>query len=311
MGHSHGISWTKQRQDELLKLLVWGMTATECAEILTDKWGINVTTRAVDNARHTHNITKYLLEIDKNIKVYDREIRLPMGNYVVSCDAHAPYHSEPWVNRKLIISERLGITEHVIAGDLFDMGFAKWSKFKMMEDKGERDNTLDEERDACQRIMDAYDYYLHNYLECGNHEARPVTMTDGKIQARHIIELMGENKYHDKWTVSVYDKLFIGDDFMVVHPKSYSQISGSTAVRLAEKSHRHVLNAHGHFIALRYDRSGTFMAADIGGMFDVNKIDYICKKTTTHPRWNNGFAMILDGDLEIVHEGNLKFWGLK
>jgi len=82
-------------------------------------------------------------------------------------------------------------------------------------------------------------------------------------------------------------------------------------VRLAEKTHRHVLNAHGHFMAMRYDRSAKFMCCDIGGMFDIKKIDYICKKTTTHPTWNNGFAVIMDGGIELIHSGNLGVWGLK
>ena len=311
MSHSQGFQWTKPRRDSLLDLKVVGFTSPECAELLSKMYGETITVPSVDNAWYKHALGKYLLEIDKDISLFNKEIHIPERNCVVSCDAHAPYHSEPWINRKLTLAERMGLKTHVIVGDLFDMGFAKWSKFQMMKDEGEKEPNLDEERESCEKIVDAYDLFDINYLICGNHEQRPVTMTDGRLQARHIIELMGEAKYRDKWTVSVYDKMFIGDDFMVVHPKSYSQIGGSTAVRLAEKSLKHVLNAHGHFVALRYSRSGKHMAADIGGMFDVNKIDYIQKKTTTHPCWNNGFAMIVDGDLGLVHEGNLGFWGLK
>jgi hypothetical protein len=181
----------------------------------------------------------------------------------------------------------------------------------MMKEKGEKKEELDAELETCRTIMKSLDYFDKTYLICGNHENRVDRLTDGRIQARHIIDLIGKGKYEEKFTVSVYDKIYVGANFLAVHPKSYSQIGGSTAVRLAEKFQMNVLNAHGHFIALRYDRSGRYMAADIGGMFDVKKIDYVCKKTTTHPTWNNGFAMIVDGELELVHGGNLGFWGLK
>ena len=311
MGASHGFQWSKPRRDYLLELKVAGFTAGECAVLVTEKYQETVTVRSIDNAWHTHALGKHLLEIDTSLDLHTNEIRLPEGSYMVSCDFHVPHHSEVWINRMLQLAEREGVLSHIIAGDLFDMGFAKWSKFQMMKDEGEREEELDDELVVCRTVMESLDYFKDTHLICGNHENRVDRLTDGRIQARHIIDLIGEGKYKEKFTVSVYDKIYIGDKFLAVHPKSYSQIGGSTAVRLAEKFHLNVLNAHGHFVALRYDRSGKHMAADIGGMFDVKKIDYICKKTTTHPSWNNGFAMIVDGELELVHEGNLGMWGLK
>ena len=311
MSHSHGFQWTKPRRDALLDLKVAGFTSPECSALLTEMFQESITVPAVDNAWYKHSLSKHLLEIDKSLDLHTNEIRLPEGNYGIVCDLHSPHHDEVWINRYLTLCDRLGIDVEVIVGDLFDMGFAKWSKFKMMMDSGEKEENLDDELVACRKIMVALDYFKESYLVCGNHENRVDRLTDGRIQARHIIDLIGEGKYKEKFTVSVYDKIYIGAKYLAVHPKSYSQIGGSTAVRLAEKFHLNVLNAHGHFVALRYDRSGKHMAADIGGMFDTKKIDYICKKTTTHPSWNNGFAMIVDGDLELVHDGNLKFWGLK
>ena len=72
------------------------------------------------------------------------------------------------------------------------------------------------------------------------------------------------------------DRLFIGDKVMVTHPKSYSQISGSVAIRLAEKYHMDVINAHGHFAAMRFDRSGKFQAVDLGGLFDEGLVVEAC-----------------------------------
>jgi len=308
---THGFAWTKERRDSLLECKIYGLTTVECSELLSRKFGESVTVKSVENAWYKSHLAKHLLEIDKSLALYDRELRLDDGDYLVTCDFHAPHHSEVWINRALAFADEYNIKHHIIVGDLFDMGFAKWSKFEMMKDEWESQERLDDELKVCRRVMESLDYFDKSYLVCGNHENRVDRLTDGRIQARHIIDLIGEGRYKDKFKVSVYDKLFVGEEFLAVHPSSYSQIGGSTAVRLAEKFHRNVLNAHGHFVALRYDRSGQYMAADIGGMFDTKKIDYICKKTTTHPTWNNGFAVIMDGDLGLVHGGNLGFWGLK
>ena len=306
------MEWTDERVRALVAAKSCGFTSQQVAELLTKQFGVDVNTTMVQNVTSKHNLAPYLMEIDTDIPVYDKEFRIIMKNGIISCDWHAPHHSEMWVNRMLTFADKhLGPdSTHVIGGDWMDMDFAKWSKFKMMMGAGEGDSSLDDEIELAKSVLNACSYFDKTYLICGNHENRVDRLTDGKIQARHIIDLMG-GKEMEGLTVSVYDKLYINDDILVVHPKSYSQISGSVAVRLAEKTHRHVLNAHGHFIAMRYDRSGKYMACDMGGMFDVSKIDYICKKTTTHPTWNNGFAVIMDGQIELVHTGNLKFWGLK
>lgn len=307
---SHGMEWTEDRVAALVAAKSSGFTAPECAAILSKEWGHNVTTSMVNNTIYKHSLMPYLMEIDNAVAVFDEEIYVKTDAAIVTSDWHAPHHNEVWVNRMLNYAHKYGIKTHIIGGDWFDMDFAKWSKFKSMTKLGEGDSTLDLEIDKNRQVIEACKYFDETYLICGNHEQRVDRLTDGKIQARHIIDLMGGNEM-EGLTVSVYDKLFINDDIVVTHPGSYSQISGSVAVRLAEKFHRHVLNAHGHFLAMRYNRSADYMCCDIGGMFDTKKIDYICKKTTTHPTWNNGFAVVMDGDLELVHEGNLGFWGLK
>ena len=308
--HSHGIEWTKGRLGTLIDLRASGCTAPEISDQLTHRWNMPVSVTCINNAIARHRVGKFLMERGEDVKVYNEEMRINVESAIVTSDWHAPHHSEVWVNRMLQFAHKYKIKTHVIGGDWFDMDFAKWSKFRMMMGEGEGDSTLDEEIAKNRKVIEACKYFDVTKLQCGNHEQRPSTLTDGKIQARHIIDLMG-GKEMEGLTVSVYDKLYINEDILVVHPKSYSQISGSVAVRLAEKTHRHVLNAHGHFMAMRYDRSAKFMCCDIGGMFDIQKIDYICKKTTTHPTWNNGFAVIMDGGIELIHSGNLGVWGLK
>jgi len=223
---------------------------------------------------------------------------------MISCDDHSPYHSALYENRLLMIAEFFEIKKHIKVGDLVNQDYAShWPKME-----GENRGTLDENIQQSEPLFKALDYFDEIYQVRGNHEDRVTRITDARVQAKHILQLFGQ-KIYNKVKYTPYDKVFIGDEWMAVHPKSYSQISGSTAVRMCEKFHRHVFNAHGHFVALRWDRSGKYMGIDLGGLFDARKIPYINLSTTTHPQWNNGFAMLRNEKIWLFNEStDWDFW---
>ena len=277
-GHTSGINW-RLHKVRLAELVARGNTTHEISKILTEELGIPVSYEAVGHAKCRYGVMKHIMTKDEGIKLYNVDT-IPDGNYMISCDYHSPSHSEEWINRLLMIADKHEIKEHIIVGDLFDMDFAK----SWYDDES---TTLDEEVEKVDPVIKALDYFDMNYLVMGNHEKRVGWSTDSKIQARHIFGLFGKEIWEKKFKLTTYDKVKIGEKWLLVHPKSYSQISGSVAVRLAEKYHRHILNSHGHFVALRYDRSGKYMGIDLGGMFDRRKVGYINKTTTTHPVWVN------------------------
>jgi len=306
MTYSHGFNWNDcPKAIETLKTLVLeGYDSREITTILSDVFNHEFTVKTIEGARHRFGCMKYLLAQDKSIKLYGA-LKLPQGDYLLTCDYHSPYHSELWVNRALMIAEIYGLKRHIIAGDLFDMDFAKhWPK-----KEGEESSELDMTMGQCEPVMNMLKYFDDTILIRGNHEDRITRMTEARIQARHIIELISKEIWNKKFRYSYYDKVHIGKDWLVVHPKRYSQLSGSTAIRLAEKYHRHILNAHGHFIALRYDRSGKHMGIDMGGLFDIKKTAYLNLQTTTHPFWNNGFAVLKDNHIHLFNEStDWKHW---
>jgi len=294
------IKWDKIKVNDLKALVYKGHTAQEISLLMSDKFLEVISVKAVEKAKDRYRVLNYCVEKDQTIKMYTNLLHLPPKDYLVICDPHSPYYSEYWLNRSLAIADSIGVKDCIIAGDLVDFDFIKsWPN-----DRIEEQSTFDSERRATEKLFQAFDYFDDITLIKGNHENRVNRATDGKIQARHLFEIIGKEVWEKKFAYSVYDKLFIGDKWMVVHPRSYSQISASVAVRLAEKYYRNILNAHGHFFALRYDRSGEYMALDLGGLFDPEKIGYINLKTTTHPTWNPGFAVVrADGTIHIFHEG--------
>lgn len=286
----------------LKSLAIQGVGNGETASILSAEFNLNIDMKSVSNAKSRFEVLKHCMETDSHIKIY-REITLPLDNYILSCDYHSPYHSELWVNRLLAIASRFKIKKSIIIGDLFDMNFAKkWHS--------DVPSSLDEEITQVEPVMRALDYFDEITLVTGNHELRISRLTDARIQAKHLYREFGKEVWDRKFRVTEYDKLWIGDKWLLVHPQSYSQISPAVARRLAEKYHCNILNSHGHLVGMSYDRSGEFLAIDLGGMFDTKKVEYINIKTTTHPAWGNGFGMLRNGYFHHFTDAtDWKFWG--
>jgi len=302
MPYATGIDWTQPgRLDRLKELVAQGRTHPEISDILTAEFNLPVSVQAVSQVKYRYRVVRHLIPIDNKIPLYFDE-SIPSGNYIVFSDAHAPYYDEVYVNRLLFVADKFKVKKAVSVGDTLDMDFAK-----IFYDPEKSD--LDTEIVRTEPLLMGLQYFDKVYFMRGNHENRIGRMTDGKIQAQHIFKLFGEKTFCEKFTYIPNTRLMIGKNWLLTHPKNYSQISGSVAVRLAEKYHRHVINAHGHFIALRYDRSGKFMGIDLGGLFKHEKVKYIHDSTTTHPQWNPGFGMIYNDKFYHFHEGtDWDFW---
>ena len=304
MAYTVGFEWTPEIVRELERLKIQGLSDVEIALHFADKYQQPFTPKQIHSTRERYGLAAKYLELDKKITLYEAKT-IPIDNYMISCDHHSPYFSEIWENRLLAIADRFGIRNHIITGDLFDMDFIK----KYPDFDGVDKSTLDKEVFHTDPLIRALDYFDENYLITGNHERRVNLSTEAKIQASHLFGLFGKEIWDKKFRYSVYDKMFVGDNWMVVHPRSYSQISTSVAKRLAEKYKKNIINSHGHFVGMTYERSGTHLAIDLGGMFDVRKIDYINLRTTTHPFWKNGFGMLRDGKFwHFTDETDFNYW---
>ncbi len=298
------LKWTEERTKRLKILVLEGNTSPEIAEILSKETGFKLSINAVDMAKYHFRVSQFALRLDPNIKIY-KELTLPMDNYMWSCDEHAPYHDELWINRKLAIADKFKITNNIQIGDTLDFDFIK--KHPLLD--GEKRKTLDEEFIEAAPSIRALLYFKKNWLMRGNHEFRVSRYTNSLIQAQHLYKIFGEAKWGTQFVYSDYDKMKIGSKWMLFHPKSYSQISTSVGKRLAEKFHRNIINTHGHVIGSTYDRSGKFLVVDLGCMLDKRKMGYINLQTTTHPVWQNGFGMLYNEHFyHFTEETDWNFW---
>jgi len=307
MGYcGQGIRWTSEKIAALKDLCIQGKSAPEVSEILTERFKQEVSISAVEQTKFRYKLTRHMITKEAEtenleVKIYEDEY-ISNGNKMVGCDCHSPYFDEIYINRFLAIADKFKISEAVMIGDTLDMDFAK----HYYDDETK---ALDEEIIKSDPLMNALKYFNKVIFLKGNHETRIGRQTDGRVQAHHIFNLFGPELWKEKFKYINRDRVKMGRNWLFVHPRSYSQISGSVAVRLAEKFHRHTINAHGHFIALRYDRSGKYMGIDLGGLFSKEKIKYINETTTTHPFWNPGFGMIYDDHFYHFHEGtDWSYW---
>lgn len=299
--NGYRFNWEGKPNERLKELCILGIGNALIAEVLSRELNYPISLKMVETAKYRLGASRFMLEHDKGIKVF-QELTLPMDNYMFSCDYHAPFHSEMWINLLLAVAEKFKIRKNVMIGDLFEFHF-------IMHHYTELSRSLNKEVMQVQPVINTLKYFDMNYLVQGNHEKRVGRGTNGLIQAKHLFKLFGGDAWHKHFKYSIYDKLNIEDDWMVVHPGSYSQISGSVAIRLAEKFAKNVINSHGHFVAMRYTRDGKHMGIDLGGMFDRSRVDYINLKTTTHPVWNNGFGMMYNGHFYHFHDGtDWNYW---
>jgi hypothetical protein len=276
--------WTPEAKERLRKLKASGLQAKQIAA------EIGVSVHCIDNALRRHGaIPAGTLEENLDIPIFNGDLKLPMDDYIITCDYHSPYYSVAWHNRSLQIAERFGIKKLVVIGDLVDFGFA--SRYYSDHKPGIADEA-DENKRLIQSLLAQFEEIV---VVKGNHEDRLGRQTNGLIQARYLFELWSGPEYGKRFKYSLYDKLTIGDEWLCVHPRSYSRVSMGVARLLAAKYHKNIINTHGHFLGYAYDISGQYLAIDLGGMFDMQKIEYMNIKSTTHPFWNPGFGMLKNG----------------
>jgi|GEM_PF-2859681 hypothetical protein len=297
------VNWTPEKVERVIELIMSGFTYSKIAEILSKELKTQVTTNMVERLVYRKGLRRIIKKEDKDSEMkYFHPPRLPMDDYLIICDVHAPYYSEKWVNRAGIISHLLDVNKIIIVGDLFDMHFI--SKYY-----SEYRPEMGEEIEWTEPFMDWLDQFDFIFLIQGNHERRAGIFSDGRIQARFFLRIFGNLVMKNKFKFTNYDSLEIGEDWLLTHAKDYSRIPTRMATRLASKYHRNLINAHGHFFGMTYDVSGKFLCIDLGGLFDISKIEYINLRTTSYPFWKSGFGVLKNGFIYLFHDGtDWDFW---
>lgn len=221
---------------------------------------------------------------------------------VVASDFHVPFHSVAAVDNWLQYCADSQPDHVVINGDFLDCiavsSFPKPPGVPLMQDE------VDEGYTILKRLRRSCPSSRIYFLE-GNHEQRlerllmrePGLYGLKALGIRSLLDLDSLRMSHHRYM----EPVTIGN-LTVVHGNRVSKHAAYSAkMTLVDGDYQNVLVGHTHRMGLycQTGNRGRRRAAEIGGLFDTSKADYI-----TNPNWQNGFAVWRQGasweSLELV-----------
>jgi predicted phosphodiesterase len=220
------------------------------------------------------------------------------GNAVLSCDWHVPLHDPHMVNKLLELAYTKGLKQLIIAGDFFNMDSV--SQYLPHQPEANIVRERNDGREIFEAIFEVFDRVV---LSMGNHDFRIAKFwghtLDFEYLMKWLLEGMDPVKL-SKLEVSYLDHLIYHptaddkDNIYVCHPENFSSSPLTIARALVPKFNMGVLTAHSHHFAQGIAADGQHLVFDGGGLFSLNKTEYI-RRTNRHHRWTPGFHVFEDG----------------
>ena len=235
----------------------------------------------------------------------DKPLELAEGDgWAITADYHFPLTDLELMNFFITTMRNLGIRKLLVGGDVFN-GDALSQYFPKQANAG-LEVELVVVNYAINKLLESFDEIV--FLK-GNHDYRYVRARDYTISFIEAINkaLTPLGDQRAKITVSNLDHCFINAEsgrYYVCHPKSYSQIPGTVALKLGAKYPGcHIVTAHSHHTALMYQKDGVHLAVEIGGFYDRDQTQYL-QDSTTFPIWTNGFGLVTPSTDFVLFRGN-------
>jgi predicted phosphodiesterase len=224
-------------------------------------------------------------------------INIYCDNVLVTSDFHIPFHDPVLVDILCQAGEENSVDTLMVSGDFWDCD--NYSKFT----RKTWTFTFKEEIHLVREVMNyLLDYFKIIYFCRGNHEHRWIAVNTGMVGMDELFATTCIPTDRYKVTLDDHMYLYQGDEkWLLCHPKSFRQTNLSVVRDLAAKHQCNVIGGHGHQWAQGYDKSGTFVVADGGGLFQKEALDYL-RETTCHPMVRSGFYLLQDNDL-ITYSG--------
>ena len=212
-------------------------------------------------------------------------LQLPDAPCALTADWHAPYYSKKWLKRLLAVCKVLGVKNLAVVGDLTD--FSWISRFLRKDSRG---GGLAGDIDITLTLLDRLLVnFEHVYWNHGNHEERLAVALHGQDPLFTIAQ-HGTRHGNGELHMSVSRTMLLGDDWRLEHPKTFNRDAAKIAAAAGAIYHKNIACGHCHRFGFKYDVSGEYIGIDLGGLFDINKQEYLANTGITDlPTWNPGF----------------------
>jgi len=225
-----------------------------------------------------------------------KEITINGGRGVIASDWHIPIVSEEWVRHLIHHARKNKATDWLLVpGDWFN--FDVLSQY----DPKQSDHTLVDELAISSRLMRILLGIFDEVIVClGNHDVRFQRALGFKIRFEQSMRMC-----FGTLPESMLAKMrFTNLDYALVetpegtwrgcHTNQYSKTQLVVPASIADMECQHVAAAHRHHCAFGYSPSGRW-AVELGGMMNADKTMYLKRWSSNHPKWRNGYLILLDG----------------
>jgi len=240
------------------------------------------------------------------IRDYSQGVLKIEGDAVISADYHSPFFSQFLLEMLIAIAQhsRLSpIKTHILDGDLLDQYvFAFWDR---RNPQLQWTDELEITRELCKKLFAAFEI---TYILPGNHTRRLLRLTSFQLTFQNLMDMLKVPL--DNVVLSEHDYCILNGTWRITHPKSFRQASLSVANELAAKHQQNIIMHHGHFTNLGVDKTGHYIIADGGGMFDEKFFDYRMLEDSTYRAWEPGFFVIKNNKPYVFNERmtDWNFW---
>lgn len=229
---------------------------------------------------------------------------VPVG---ICADQHVPLFSPEWVNRMVDRHEALGVKTLLSLGDLLNMD-ALSNYYPKQTDAG-----YEVERKTARALMGfLLRQYESIYIIRGNHDYRIIKRSNYRLSFVQAMDAYFEGVPGiERATFSNLDHILVTDlsapgdmspDWFMAHATAYSSNPLTNARKLADIHKMNVITAHSHHAAIGYAQNGVHVVAEIGGLFDRDRTQYL-QSASTFAHWVNGFGTLIDGRLSLTTPG--------
>lgn len=212
---------------------------------------------------------------------------------LVCSDIHVPGHSKRWIGELLRYRKQRNIKQIVIVGDFWN--FDAISKWELKDNR----TSLAQEIEIGKSLLLRLQREAQIFLVTGNHDARMPSALNHAITYREWVH----SSISPDVVVTDCDYLYLesgGKKFRLCHPSLYSKIKGSCASALAHDLHENVMMGHQHFLSLTTNKTGQYIAVDLGCMCDPQAFLYKQVLTSRFPDWENGFVHVHNGRIKLI-----------
>jgi predicted phosphodiesterase len=232
---------------------------------------------------------------------YNDFIRLTAEKCIIIGDVEIPDHDIEMLEMVVTTAKRLEIDTLIINGDFIAMdSLSKWARvnaFRLML------------RDEVKLAEIALQAFMQTFKQIkyvtGNHERRLPKMIDGELSLKDILKDIPGLEFSEY----PYLRLTSGEtEILVCHQKEYSRVPLAAPLRTCSSRHINVWSGHCHRMAFGWDPSGKYWLVEGGHCRSEPHTLYKRMEITSHPVWNSGFGMIINGVPYLIDRNNFDFW---